>query len=460
MYNLLQSNSFWSRDFFKWLKCKLFFGVLLPMFLCSPVDGWSVLTFNAGTSPFNIGAADFNGNGFDDLAVTDVDFGVGSQLRIFQNSGNGSFTQTQLFTINGANSLAFLAIGDFNGDDFPDIAVVPNSPKILSIFLNNGSGNFSLTQTLANTGNATCIALGNFFGQPENTDPEFDIVVGNANATLSFFANDQNLTGHFTPQQSFAISSPPTGIAVGELQGVNVNQIVVSYGLQDEIQIFQFNNMTSTLSSLGIFSVGSFPTQIAIGDLNNNGLLDLVVTNTMSNNVSVLLNQGNGTFQPAVNYAVGNAPAGVVLQDLNGDGFLDIAVANQAQSTVSILINNQNGTFQNGVAQPSGSGPVSITAGHFVTPNDLAVANSTGGVITIFTPTIALAKAVSVPTPSSILPPLRQHQFQKLYQFANQITEINKMYEKIWSKALVPAKDRTFQEIQSTKLAINLENAK
>ena len=65
-----------------------------------------------------------------------------------------------------------------------------------------------------------------------------------------------------------------------------------------------------------------------MGDFNGDGKPDLAVANSGSNNVSVLLGNGDGTFQAAVNYAAGNAPNSVAVGDFNGDGKADLAVAN------------------------------------------------------------------------------------------------------------------------------------
>ena len=67
---------------------------------------------------------------------------------------------------------------------------------------------------------------------------------------------------------------------------------------------------------------------LAVGDLNLDGNPDLVVANSGANNVSVLLENGNGTFHAAVNYAVDVQPSSVAIGDLNGDGKPDLVVAN------------------------------------------------------------------------------------------------------------------------------------
>jgi hypothetical protein len=77
---------------------------------------------------------------------------------------------------------------------------------------------------------------------------------------------------------------------------------------------------------------------VAVGDFNGDGVLDLAVANVFSN-VSVLLGNGDGTFQAAQNFGAGGGPFSVAVGDFNGDGVLDLAVANRG-SNVSVLINN------------------------------------------------------------------------------------------------------------------------
>ena len=98
------------------------------------------------------------------------------------------------------------------------------------------------------------------------------------------------------------------------------------------------------------FETGPVLQSAAVGDFNRDGMLDLAVTNGGDANgkgmgVSILLGNGDGTFQSAVNYPAGSSPGSVVVADLNGDGFLDLAVTNYG-GTVNVLLGNGDGTFQ------------------------------------------------------------------------------------------------------------------
>jgi PKD repeat protein len=108
------------------------------------------------------------------------------------------------------------------------------------------------------------------------------------------------------------------------------------------------------------FEVGDGPYSVFCADLDADLDQDLAVANGFSNNISILKNNGNGTFQTAVNYTGGNSPRSVYCADLDGDGYKDLAVANFASNNVSILINNDNGTFQNAINYDVGDVPTSI----------------------------------------------------------------------------------------------------
>jgi Bacterial Ig-like domain (group 3)/Calx-beta domain/FG-GAP-like repeat len=114
------------------------------------------------------------------------------------------------------------------------------------------------------------------------------------------------------------------------------------------------------------YSVGDNPNSGVAADFNADGKPDLAIGNVLHKNVSVLLNNGNGTFAGAVNYLVDFNPEALASADLNGDGKLDLAVGNflggaTSAGTFSILIGNGDGTFQVAVTQAVGS-PFSIAA--------------------------------------------------------------------------------------------------
>lgn len=191
--------------------------------------------------------------------------------------------------------------------------------------------------------------------------------VGSSRLTASILATDVATAGTAT----VTVSSPAPG------------------GGTSNFALFE---ITTPVTAIGFkksdLAVGNSPSAIAAGDFDGNGTLDLAVTNENDNTVSILLSNGDGTFQTHVDYATGTAPAAVAVGDFNGDGFLDIAVANYTANTVSVLLGNGNGTFQEHQDFSTGAGkqsPSWLAVGDFNRDGnlDLAVANEAGNTISI-----------------------------------------------------------------------------
>src|SRR6266478_8010713 len=122
------------------------------------------------------------------------------------------------------------------------------------------------------------------------------------------------------------------------------------------------------------YPAGRSPWAVASVDLNNDGKLDLVVTNDIGGNfrstVSVLLGNGDGTFQPALTYKVGPSPTSVAIGDFNHDGKLDLAVASptgtpNGYGLVTVLLGNGDGTYQPGDNYSAGQDPYYVVSADF-----------------------------------------------------------------------------------------------
>ncbi|MCU0546364.1 MAG: DUF4347 domain-containing protein [Oscillatoriaceae cyanobacterium Prado104] len=123
---------------------------------------------------------------------------------------------------------------------------------------------------------------------------------------------------------------------------------------------------------------GSDPRSVVVSDFNNDSSPDLAVANYGSNNISILLGNGTGSFSFATNYDVGSNPNSVVVGSFNNDTFPDLAVANYGSNNISILLGNGTGGFSSANNYDVGSNPSSIAVGDFNRDSlpDLAVANS------------------------------------------------------------------------------------
>jgi subtilisin-like proprotein convertase family protein len=128
------------------------------------------------------------------------------------------------------------------------------------------------------------------------------------------------------------------------------------------------------------FPTGVNPTNVAVADFNNDSKPDLAVTNQVSNNVSILLGNGDGTFaaQTLVNNVA--SPYGIVAGKFNSDNNTDFVVTNSNSNTVTVYHGNGSGGFTSGGTPFVGPNPISIAAGDFNNDGktDVAVANFGG----------------------------------------------------------------------------------
>jgi hypothetical protein len=128
------------------------------------------------------------------------------------------------------------------------------------------------------------------------------------------------------------------------------------------------------------FRTGSFPLFGAAADFNHDGKSDLAVANRDSASVSILLGNGDGTFQADTEYHTASGAHDVGLGDFNGDGELDLAVPNQFSANLSVLLGNGDGTFQDAVNFDTDAHPLRVAVGDFNGDDklDLATVNLVG----------------------------------------------------------------------------------
>ncbi|NEO90271.1 MAG: DUF4347 domain-containing protein [Moorea sp. SIO3G5] len=153
--------------------------------------------------------------------------------------------------------------------------------------------------------------------------------------------------------------------------------------LPELMQVYQGVFVVS-FSNANNFAVGNSPVSIATGDFDHDGDLDLVTANLNSDNVSVLLNNGAGSYTLSGNFAVGRFPLDVAVGDFDEDGKLDLVTANFG--SVSVLLGNGNGSFGSATQVNEGDIPQSVAVGDFDRDKnlDIAVGRFSGIVSVLF----------------------------------------------------------------------------
>ncbi len=309
--------------------------------------------YAAGTNPVSVVAADFNNDGFQDLAVADK---TTNMLSILLNAGNGTFGAATM--IPTGNTPVALAAGDFNSDGNMDLAVVNQADATVTILLGNGDGTFTTMTGPVTVVLPTSIAVADF-----NSDGIEDLVVTNGTSnTVSVFLG--NGDGTFQPKADYGGGAFPISVTVADFNGDTHPDLAVVNFSANTVSIF-LNTGTGTFGARTDYPTGFGPVAVAAADFNLDGLQDLAVVNQTDGTVSVYLGVGNGALGLSTPYFTGNGPAALSIGDFNIDGLPDIAVANMTDNTVAVLLNGGAGTFVAPLTLPVGSQPVYVTTADF-----------------------------------------------------------------------------------------------
>jgi subtilisin family serine protease len=291
------------------------------------------LDYPVGSRPNSVAIADFDGNGKIDLAVLNIDT---NNLSILKGNGDGTLAPKMDFPVGSGPSA--VVTGDFNADGRVDLAVSYYSISVVTVLPGNGNGTFAPGVDYVVGAKPQSLATGDF-----NNDSWTDLVVGNYDSnTVSILQNIGN--GTFLPKRDYSIGTGPTWVTTGDfnddqkLDLAVTNWATVNAGTVSVL----LGNGDCTFSSLVNYGVGKSPKTTIAKDFNNDTRLDLMVVNTSgtSNNVSILVGNGNGTFQSKKDFNAVAYSQGAASADFNDDGQFDLAVTNPAQNNFSILLND------------------------------------------------------------------------------------------------------------------------
>jgi hypothetical protein len=298
--------------------------------------------FPAGADPVAIVAADFDGDGKLDLATSNDD-----SVNVLLGHGDGTFASPSAFPA-GDHPMALRA-RDLNGDGHLDLVTANTYSDDISVLLGRGDGTFAPQVRYPVGGSPVDLTVGDFQG-----DGHPDLVTAN-NRTNDLSLLSGNGDGSFGPEVRIALSTasspPPVSVAAGlqktastpypfpqsvaaaDLDGDGKEDLATSYFYDSstggEFHGVLLGNGDGTFKPLMVTPTGpnAFGLMI-VADANGDGIPDLVHTSPgggATQDIVIVLGQGDGTFGAPQRYDVGCAPYYLAAGDFNGDGQTDFA---------------------------------------------------------------------------------------------------------------------------------------
>jgi hypothetical protein len=347
-----------------------------------------------GTMPTAIALGDVDGDGYQDM-VTVNSSGAGI-LSVRLGNGNGTFQDPVGYAV-GLKNLYDVRLVDMDGDGDLDVVTAgkvnnKSAKNSVAVLFNNGDGTFSDPSITATglKGSLVALSVGDVDG-----DGATDVLLGTKNQ-LMMLMNDGS--GSLTPHA--ALTSGGKAIRSVSLVDVtgddSLDILALSYKANSFSVFVNDESGLFTSTPTGTYTTGKAgtgPTSMVVADFNADGALDVAVSNAKRNSISVILGNGDGTFNTQQIQAW-YAPKGmgffaIAAGDVNGDGRQDLVIGHEGSSRlphpqeyIDVLLGNGNGTFTAPFTFATGDleplQPASIALGDFNRDGgvDIAVVNS------------------------------------------------------------------------------------
>ena len=303
---------------------------ILPSVSGEPVD----------SDPIAVAVGELDGANYDDIVTANY---RSDTISLLFNDGTGQFSGTlQTIPIAEGSKPASVVIGDLDDDGLNDLLVVTVGDSKLWMLKNLGSGQFDSPMELALEAYRPLAA---FVGDL-NGDDKDDIAVANSetdNLTVALWTNGaKGLAGKALTTATVPVGGKmPNSIAQGIFRPATTNKDLVTCNWEDDTVSVLLGNGDGSFQSAAVYDVSTNPRDVAVADMDSDGFDDIIVASQgapqanppVLGKVTILLNDGNGVFDnraPIVVAAGGDSPASLAAVDFDGDpdASLDLAVVN------------------------------------------------------------------------------------------------------------------------------------
>lgn len=290
-----------------------------------------------------IAVGDLNGDNKQDIVMVNPN---SNSVTVYLGNGDGTFQAGVGYPV--GSQPQSVVVADFNGDGFADLAVTSYS-GIVNILLGNGDGTFQPALSSSVGSSLTAIAAGDFDG-----DGKADLVFADAfsnNVEIVLGKGD----GTFGGTIFVSSGAPTTSVAVADFNGDGKADLVVTYQSPGNEGVLLGNGDGTFQSSVTQYLSPSLSSVIT-ADFNGDGKPDIVVYAPSEQypeggfyGIFVMLGNGDGTFGTPAHYFPQFFSGSVVTEDFNGDGKPDLAVTDLwvSNGQLALMLGNGDGTFGN-----------------------------------------------------------------------------------------------------------------
>jgi hypothetical protein len=302
--------------------------------------------------------ADLDDDNDNDLIV------AGDSLVVLFNNGSGGFDSATGWWLGYESTSA--AVGHLDNNNYIDIAALSKpysydeDPGYIAVLLSKGNGSFACPPIYDAITQSNSICKSDF-----DDDGDDDLAIaswwhGN-NDSLLIFENDGS--GQFSPQSGYQIGFKAWSIIPTDLDGDNVDDIVVGYSDTGATSIsVLINNGSGVLAAPIDYTVQKRPRFIFSADLDDDTDNDLAVSNYTDSSISILINNGDGTFAAASNMPLATRPYHISGGYFNNDGIMDLVVVASSMDAIIVLTNNGDATFPSSDTHAVGDWPEYVHA--------------------------------------------------------------------------------------------------
>ncbi|GEM_PF-3451889 len=332
---------------------------------------FNIVDFEAGAAipstwrVSRIAITDFDGDSISDVLLADSTAG---QLMVLLGEGKGVFSDP--IVLSTLSPAVDVIAEDVDGDGLADIAALGEE---IAIFLNTG-GEFALIGYYATQPNSYDMAMGDFDG---DTLPDIAIASGTG---LHLVINEGS--GIFGAPQ-LIVGGDARSVDVGDMNGDSFQDIIVAKTSPSEVEVF-LGDGSGGFVSAGTNSLLSAPISLSLAKFDWDDHLDVTVLMAGSPNWQSYINDGLGILSPSQAFQATFGAAGAfAMADINNDGFADMAVVDSDNNELAVFTSDVTGNFTIAKRIDFGGSPIALAAGDMNEDGrvDLIYGNNSGEVL-------------------------------------------------------------------------------